>query len=409
MLGTKWRLLLVLALLAAGCGTSTRPVPRTTTSKKGSTPAGVTAAISKWQVVLKSDQFAYLSLACPTKDRCIAGGYGPLSNYEPVPNPANMPTPEFGAISSTQDGGSRWVTTRLPRPVAAVACMTKVRCIAVEQGNLYNASSGWSTWVTTDGGNTWAKEPDPGPGGVTSLSCPSAIHCVAVGTVDVHAVGQVPATLASASWVSNDAGISWVRSSEQASGPVSCPSPLWCMAAGGGAISRDGGATWQTVQSSGMSAYVVLTISCVAADECTAGGFRDVPAATGDSIWLTTSNGGLSWQEHVIDDPSADQISSLDCPRVGICVALIGMTAKGQHTTSGKPLRPSAADELVYIQGHTVHLARISTSLYIDGGYVLQGPGISCPAYPRCYAEMPGGSSTAAGGVIADWYILRSG
>lgn len=125
---------MALALLVAGCATSTHPVPHSTTTKRGSTLTNITTAISKWQVVLKNDQVVYTSLTCPTTERCIAGGFGPIIDLSyPPGDPIPMPTPEFGVISNTQDGGKHWTTIRMARPVAAVACMSKVRCIAVER------------------------------------------------------------------------------------------------------------------------------------------------------------------------------------------------------------------------------------------------------------------------------------
>jgi hypothetical protein len=409
-----------LALLVASCGTSTHPVSHSTTTSRRKEAAKTVLAGPKWQVVLKSNQFAYTSLSCPTANRCIAAGYGPLSNYGLDANPADMPYPEFGVISTTQDGGGHWSTTRMAHPIDAVACMSEVRCIAVEQGNLYNAQIGWSTWVTTDGGNTWTKEPNPGPGDVIALTCPASNHCVAISQVPVRGVGQIPPSSTSLGWVSNDGGASWVRSSNmniQFPDAVSCPSPSWCMVVGAEPfmeqitgnpvqVSQDGGATWQTLPTSAWPPTVtggrLMAVSCVAVDKCTVGG----AIGSGASTWLTTTNGGLSWQEHVIDDPSAVGVGALDCPRPGLCVGLVDFESKYRLTAP-----PGLGEELVYLQGPSVLLARISPSLAPFGGYWSYGPGISCPAYPRCYAEMsgdmPGAPSVGTSG-IKDWYILRS-
>lgn len=404
---------LVVVLVATSCATAK-------TSKKIPPATQSSSTLGNWQIVLKSKQYVYPVLSCPTVDRCVAGGMAPL--YYPATNSGFPPVSVVsGVIATTQNGGKSWSTVHTSRPITVVTCMSKLRCIAIEQGYQSSNQTGWRTFLTTNGGVSWVKESSPGPVGANVLTCPSTTKCIAIGGIVDAPIPQTPTDRDTAlAWTSSNGGASWVKGAYPGGVPnqlkpsmvvsISCPSPSWCMAITSGYPSNapnDNGGSWIS-QNDGESWHLSATISglgyalsCAAVDDCTVGG-----TAPGGKypMWLTTTNGGLHWQERVIEYPSADFISSVDCIRVDFCVALVNILPP--------PPKPSVgvADKLIYIHGQSAQNVPIPSGLPVLGGYESsEESGISCPTDTRCYVEMAGNGSASGNTDPREWYILRSG
>jgi photosystem II stability/assembly factor-like uncharacterized protein len=139
-------------------------------------------------------------VACPTTSTCeavgssyaIGGGYTLLS----CPGTATCPveagdTPAYPYALRTTDGGTRWVSTKLPTDVGAlgaIACPTPSVCEAVGSHAAAGSTAARSTTPavaairSVDGGTTWASQPLPA--GITALkglACPSPYECYAAG------------------------------------------------------------------------------------------------------------------------------------------------------------------------------------------------------------------------------------
>ena len=401
---------LVVVLVATSCATAKTSKERPPATQSSST-------LGNWQIVLKSKQYAYPVLSCPTVDRCVAGGRAPL--YYPMNNSGVPPASvRSGVIATTQNGGKSWSTVHTSRPITVVTCMSKLRCIAIEQGYKPSDQTGWRTFLTTDGGVSWVKESSPGPVGANVLTCPSTTKCIAIGGIAGAPIPQTPTDRYIAlAWTSSNGGASWVKGAypggvpspfaEIANIDISCPSPSWCMALVGkyppanssSWISQNEGDSWHLSATMSGTGYA---LSCTAVDDCTVGG-----TAPGGKypMWLTTTNGGLHWQGRVIKYPSADFISSVDCIRVDFCVALVNILPPPPKPIVG------VADKLIYIHGQSAQNVPIPSGLPVLGGYESSGEsGISCPTDTRCYVEMAGNSSDGVGSVDPrEWYILRSG
>ncbi len=432
-------LIVALALVFAGCANTSHVA---THKSAPPLPSKKVAYGPTWNAVLETHKYDFRTLSCPSINRCIAGGSGPLSSYGESGNSAETIS-MFGVIGSTIDGGSHWTMTRLPHPVVAVACMSKLRCIAITQAIKLGADkkaevSYTSTWVTTNSGLGWTREPSPTPNNIVSITCPSITDCIAVGYVPKPISGLTGGTRESigAFWVSTNGGANWTTSSYPRSlfspsiNGISCPTASWCMVVGGDSvfITQDGGSTWALQPSSGIPGYSSVDsgelamggVSCTAIGRCMAGG----TSSSGGNVLFSTVDGGLKWNEYPIDDQSVT-FGNLECPRLQLCVVLFGSLGKVvvyptrdkkitdvTQYTPGQRLPVGIGDELMYLRGSSVEPVSMSPDIPPVLGGGAGNSQISCPAYPRCYVEMPGNEviSTVAGITpVSRWYILRSG
>jgi hypothetical protein len=160
--------------------------------------------------------------------------------------------------------GSRLrITHRLPlaylSDLSGFTCSSPKRCVGI---GTYDTPLGQSSSrlhfasvFTSDGGAKWQFGSGPGLFGGWSISCPSALVCVAVGSGDSSFPGR------DALWTDNG-GRSWATAAFSAQAPyvsllaASCLSPALCVAVGGQRprppgdferavfVSTDGGVLW---------------------------------------------------------------------------------------------------------------------------------------------------------------------
>ena len=170
----------------------------------------------------------------------------------------------------------------------------------------------------------------PAPAAVTeltSVSCPSALDCVAAG--NEAGSGVIVA--------STDAGSSWSAVSPAATvGPlygVACSSVTSCVAVGldpngGGvvAVTTDGGTTW-TSSSVPQDAQTLNGVSCPTASDCYAVG-EDY--ATSSAAIIVSQDGGSTWADE--QAPSgAQSLAGVACPLPATCDAV----GQGSASTGG--------------------------------------------------------------------------
>jgi len=188
------------------------------------------------------------SVVCISPARCVAIG-------------AQTVGTKVGSIAATtSDGGRTWSSTPIipgGNGLSSLACPTARICVAVgERGKGYQGDAIRSS----DGGRTWTLDP-PLPksfGYLRSISCPTRKYCIAVGT----SVDQNIAT--ATALVTNDSGRTWSRkilpSGEEELFSVTCTSRRDCVADGtleasignptvgflnSIIVTSDGGSTWR--------------------------------------------------------------------------------------------------------------------------------------------------------------------
>lgn len=226
--------------------------------------------------------------------------------------------------------------------------------------------TGYDTFHTHDGGQTWQAQLDSVSYALYGISCPDAQTCVAVGDK-----GTIERT--------DDGGATWrPQGAGTASAllTVSCPTARVCyVGTTDGALLKtsDGGGTWQSQhnpQSGTGDAWG--GVKCTSARACVAVGY----------YIAATTDGGATWVQR--DDPD-HVLNAVACPGAGACYAA---GFKGEITKS--------ADG-----------GRTWTRLTTGAQGVLQG--ISCTGPRACVAVGDNGLilSTSDGG--ASWTHQASG
>lgn len=291
-------------------------VAATTALAVGLAPSGprpsVRSGSTTWQLVADvTDQFSAKdvsfigsTLVCPSSTTCLAFG-----------------RPDGSAASGlvleiTTDGGTSWSESSTPGTLnpTSLTCPGAATCAA-----LSSTQAGPALVETTDAGETWATEPFPGSftGVDPSLSCTSALDCVAIASAGDGAV---------TSFVTSDGGQTWASSSlpvqatatttveitqlscqgrdctvvgstqpDPGSGVPPAPASTSSGTSSGtggwqgfSLASSDGGATWVlgTMPSGFIPGY---DFSCTSGTDCLALGNTSGPAV------LATTDGGKTW------------------------------------------------------------------------------------------------------------------
>lgn len=193
-------------------------------------------------------------------------------------------------------------------PGGAPSCPTAKVCVA--------AVGGLKLAVTTDGTASWSIEALPAPPGVSravidQVSCATAAECV------VHVAGRGRGTFLS----TTNGGRSWTTAGKV---PEGAPAHLWLLRCdpdgrciglyptgtntrGGLAVMRsaDGGRSWALSQTRAPRTDIVM-VSCGDGLHCM---FLSDSGAT-----MTTSDGGVTWQQHAAPRGWPDTATSVSCP-----------------------------------------------------------------------------------------------
>ncbi len=305
-----------------------------------------------------------------------------------------LTTVTAGASTSDWRVGATYPSSADP---TNVTCPSTLHCYAVGTDRIGLGQ----IMATTDGGNSWTDQAVPS--GVTYLegiACSSTSDCVAVGS---HNPGVILAT--------TNAGTTWsiadsVTSASSMWGATCLPS-LVCFAVGDGATggivlkSTDGGTTWTAqVLPSGITS--LHAVACFSDSDCTAVG----TALGGFAGIVETTDGGTTWSTEPV--PSGVGTSySVSCPSLTECFAvggddILATTDGGTSWTLAYTAAPSSSGLLwsiscpstsdcvavghVDYQGLTLSTADGgSTWTSLLGPYQVQGlNGVSCSSTSEC-------------------------
>jgi large repetitive protein len=259
----------------------------------------------------------FSSVTCPTASHCEA--IGGLDNYPTI----------GGLILSSDDGGATWSEQYSVAPrqqLIGITCATSSDCIAVGNDTVV---------TTTDGGATWTGQSIPGYEILDTVTCTSALDCVAGGQAEISVSGGSFPLL-----TTTDGGTTWtgdfVSSDDGEFSGISCPTSSECVAVGmsapqglgAEAISEDGGNTWQDVPLPTGTPWL-KGVSCATASDCVAVGYGN----TAGTI-LSSTDGGFDWTTEAI--PAAvTYLQSVTCSDSSNCVAVGGTSsASGIALTS---------------------------------------------------------------------------
>ncbi len=276
---------------------------------------------------------------------------------------------EIGSIALSRDGGRRWSLVSSGRrqfeSLDGATCAASVGCLVVGtalDGGGVIASLGLR--ASTTASRMVAVGLHSVGGEWTSISCPDAVHCVAIGggpSQEPPMFGEVMTSI--------DGGWSWVeqRSPSGVLGldAVSCPSTRRCYATGLAMLrpkqqtmltdeiavvleSLDGGRTWRRVgQAPGI--VTLSAISCPNLAACSAVGDTVTGDADGSDAVLATTDGGLRWHEEAVPaHPSGVLLSDISCPSVSDCWAggPSGLMATEDGGRTWQQLDPDYIDSL---------------------------------------------------------------
>jgi len=233
-------------------------------------------------------------------------------------------------VSATTDGGTSWTNVGnglgsafgylLSGPPASLSCPTSDFCVA---------GVGAGLAVTTDGGSSWSLPALPPQASfVSSVSCPSASNCTAVGSSGSGAL--VMAT--------TDGGQSWSAEDTAAStyGLVgsSCASSATCMVVGGSTVeaTSNGGSSWQTLglpSSQPEGAAYLRAVSCGSPASCVAvGSTQPSSGLPGASAIIDVGSPGGSAMNPVAVPSNVADLVAVSCYGSTTCVAL-GQSPQG--------------------------------------------------------------------------------
>ncbi|MHB8263382.1 MAG: WD40/YVTN/BNR-like repeat-containing protein [Acidimicrobiales bacterium] len=381
---------LILVAGVSACGTSPKP--------------------PGWQVVWRSTKTALFQMACPSAKRCIAGGELFTSSMA-YSNTGRLPARGFLALSV--DSGARWKMTAIDGEVRALACPTTLRCTAIVR----EGTGSYRPLVSSDGGATWVDgAASPLLTNTMDLSCPSATYCVAVANRSVYIGRGVPAGAIAVSLWSTDGGMHWVGGQRVGIGPVSalsCGNVEHCVAVGDSIdVSTDGGHSWRnaTHAIAGSLPEGLVDVSCATVKWCAALG---IPQGATNGEWLTTSDGGVSWQSSTLPGNRGEAPLAIACPAPGTCVfTMTVQTRQGGATGLAERIGKLGIGRPNVTWAALAPAGPQPNAEYNDWGF--SPPGLACPSLSLCYAAVPGGLVLVPQGlgnkfVLQRWFILRGG
>lgn len=323
------------------------------------------------------------AVSCVTPVRCVAVG-----DYLPVDADAALGDPDGDGKASRPlieafDGG-HWA--RVPSPevghggaeLSAVSCPEAGHCVAV---GFYRSDAFPSSATTappsaplieSEANGRWqiVDGPPVAPDSVlTSVSCPSAADCTAVGTT----IGPSGVTPLESFFIETFDGRSWTllppsapAGTVSALNAVSCPGPSACVAVGDIApvshptvtrplVETMENGTWTAavLPSLGTGQGTLYGVSCPAVRQCVAAGNAVTGASTGAALVLTLSGTAWSVDQAALGQPGDPSLTALACADVDHClVAGTALESAGKvlaqvNATEWRSLTPPAFSDNV--------------------------------------------------------------
>jgi Cutinase len=298
------------------------------------------------------DDVSLTSVACPAAASCVAVG-------------AYWPSGEQGLLLT--ESGATWTPTKAPLPADArksdpnvslnsVACASATSCVTVGE---YTNTSGYAPGLLLTGsGTSWtateaplppnASRPYPGVD-LTSVVCPSASTCVAVGSyVSTTGTDGLLLVQSGGAWKPIEAPLPARTSPLMVElTAVGCSAPVSCVAAGTYTDSSGAhnllltwsGVTWTPTKAplpagaapaSKQDYQEPLSVACLSPSSCYVVG--TYIGKSGNYLGLLLAGSGTKWTAAEAPLPSgasSGTLLSVACPSASTCVA-VGEATSGQ-------------------------------------------------------------------------------
>jgi hypothetical protein len=322
------------------------------------------------------------STSCPTPGWCVAVG---TTRTWTSTTPRTEPTTLGPAAEVYSDG--TWAETAVPLPpvhlavtrssasLPSVSCAGPGDCVAV--GDYVDQTGNTASLLEQLSGTTWSALPAPAPPNaatgtwsysrLTSVSCPLAGSCVAVGTYETATKGSAPVAdvLSGGTWSATGLAVPSNGAAGKGSSAgltsVSCASAQSCTAVGYydtaavrsfGLIETWAGSSWTPAEAplgidpgQGPKQEASLdSVSCGGPGSCAAVGTYRAATGTDDSYGLIDTLAGGTWTGVAAPEPAnagtlayneqTATVLSVSCPTPGYCVA-----AGDYVGTAGTPAR----------------------------------------------------------------------
>ena len=315
------------------------------------------------------------AVSCPTATTCFAVGWGS----------------QYGGPGLVERwSGVGWTVTPTPAVGADSAELNGISCTSARDCTAVGAGSGGG-FIERWNGSAWTIETIPGPSAssvrtLSSVSCPSATFCVAVGNTPAAGARPVAAIWNGTKWTVQDTSPSGYLDA------VSCTSPTFCLGVGASdnqalAESWDG-STW-TVQRTpipaGATGAQLSGVSCASSAACTAvGSFGE---GGGQGLTLVERWSGSAWT--IQSSPNAPGVGSngFSSSLLSVsCTTATSCTAAGESratTTTPTSLAESwngttwtiqRTPNQGPLQGVSCSEAGACTAVGFRGGYKLPNP-----------------------------------
>jgi photosystem II stability/assembly factor-like uncharacterized protein len=249
------------------------------------------------------------------------------------------------ALAVTTDGGARWRIS--PRLGASsdlsfdqVSCATAEKCVV----HVENGGAG-SFLATTNGGRTWsgAAVPAGAPSALWYLRCDTGGRCIGLAPTGTNTHGGLVALR------SADNGRTWAVSSARAPASdifmVSCGDGLHCIFVGGSGATMttsDGGVTWQQRAAPRTWPNTATSVSCPARGTCFIA-LADATGVTGPGyerpMIEATHDGGRTWASlslPTVDGSPLAIVYPLSCPSAEGCIGVAATPQQFSGSDSGQ-------------------------------------------------------------------------
>jgi hypothetical protein len=266
------------------------------------------------------------SVSCATGTACSAVGYS---------NPENSLAEQWDGTNWTIYASLNTQNTALHPVLSGVSCTAANACIAVGAVNhIYcptYCNRGFKIVTGTAAmqwnGTNWSRMSTPNPSqgtpsSLSSVSCPAANDCVAVGSSGGGSLVEA--------WN----GTGWTLQTPAAIGAlssVSCPTSKFCITVGGSQAEQWNGATWTSQTTATPTGGVLAGVSCTSATACIAVG------SSGGKTLAEAWNGEI-WSVQTTPNPAgatSSTLSAVSCPPAANACTAVGnyVNPSGAHLT----------------------------------------------------------------------------
>ena len=365
------------AIMSSGCVFSGHP-GSTKAARVLGEPKGTALAVGQPAPSGTSDLAA---LSCATERRCWAVG---------IAGPNAAPSSVATVIDATTDGGRTWKAQRVTGgstpQLSSVSCPTATECMAVGSNGASLPGSG-VVITTSDAGATWSPAAAPQNAlVVSSVTCASPTDCTAI-VSDGTSTWSAHSPNFAQSWQQEGA----LPAGFLPGNDITCIAGGLCIDAGyvpttnghgqgAVAVSADGGQTW-ALASVPAGTGVLQSTACLSPTACLAAGttgttVSDVVPAKGELLHST--DGGHTW-ESSSDTPPVDDVYGLSCPSDTQC-AMVGTTWVGFPAVGAGGVAESTDAGLTFRSAPTSYVPITLTA-------------VACPSVSRCIAV--GGNTVA--------------